>query len=41
MQGPNGQAMNGPQMNMPMGAPNMMPGNANYNFFTIFILFYT
>lgn len=26
MQGPNGQAMNGPQMNMPMGAPNMMPG---------------
>lgn len=25
MMGPNGQ-MNAPQMNMPMGAPNMMPG---------------
>lgn len=32
MQGPNGQAMNGPQMNMPMGAPNMMPGKAISNF---------
>lgn len=29
MQGPNGQ-MNGPQMNMPMGAPNMMPGYQNW-----------
>lgn len=35
MQGPNGQAMNGPQMNMPMGAPNMMPGK--YRF--IFVVF--